>query len=171
MKKIIPVLIIGVLVLSGLGAAAINDEQTIHTISESIALSEPTINNMKNYVEIDLAEATSRLMGEGKPDLPVVTKVYTFPSGTKIEDVKVTFSETYELIISKDIKPASVPEYISTELADKTEKNTEKPKDLYSKETIYPEKGFTYNTGAGLDHGEHVLFLSVHLCPMMHGIF
>jgi hypothetical protein len=168
MKKIIPILVIGFLVLSGLGAAATNDSQTIHTILESVTSSEPTIKDNGKHMTIELEETTSHLIGEDKPDLPVVTKTYTFPSGTKIEDVKVTFSEPYEQIISKDIKPACVPQYISTELTKKTMQNTGESRNIYSKEKIYPEKRFTYNTGAGLDHGEHVIFLSVHFCPMSY---
>ena len=103
MKKIIPILVIGFLILSGLGAVATNDNQTIHTILESVTYSEPTIKDNGKYMTIDLAEATSCLMGEDKPDLPVVTRVYTFPSGTKIENVKVTFSEPYNKVISKDM--------------------------------------------------------------------
>ena len=115
MKKIISIAMIGVLVLSGLGAVATNDDKKTYTISESITFSEPVVRDNGKYVTIELEESTSRLMGESKPDMPVVTKVYTFPMGTEIEKVQVTFSETYEQMISKDVKPASVPRYISTE--------------------------------------------------------
>ena len=85
MKKIISIAMIGVLVLSGLGAVATNDDKKTYTISESITFSEPVVRDNGKYVTIELEESTSRLMGESKPDMPVVTKVYTFPMGTEIE--------------------------------------------------------------------------------------
>ena len=167
MKKIISIAMIGVLVLSGLGAVATNDDKKTYTISESITFSEPVVRDNGKYVTIELEESTSRLMGESKPDMPVVTKVYTFPMGTEIEEVQVTFSETYEQMISKDVKPASVPRYISTEF-EKTSHKKGDEKERYQTRQTYPDTPFTYNIGAGLDHGEHVTFLSVHYCPISY---
>ena len=163
MKKIIPIVIIGILVLSGLGAVATNND-TITTITETTTFSEPIIKDTGKYITVDLEEATSYMMGEGKPDLPIVASVYTFPFGTEIMNVGVTFSKTYEQVLLKDVKPADIPRYISTELNEKTMISNE----IYTKDTIYPEKRFTYNIGAGLDKGEHVIYLSVHYCPITY---
>ena len=168
MKKIIPIILVGILVLSGLGAVATTDEKKTDVISEKQTFSDPIINDIGTYLTVELEEATSCLMGEGKPDLPVVTKVFTFPFGTNIDNVEVIFSDTYKQIISKEIKPASIPRYISTELNEKTSQKAVENKEIYQKENIYPENQFSYNIGAGLDGKDHVIYLSVHYCPIIY---
>ncbi|UCF13301.1 MAG: peptidase C25, partial [Thermoplasmatales archaeon] len=93
MKKIIPILVVVVLVLSGLGAVAVTEADERLRNQDSVLLSAPIFKETDSYLTVDFKEATSMLLDTGKPMLPVVTKVYTFPLGTKIDDVAVTFSE------------------------------------------------------------------------------
>ncbi|MCK4415803.1 MAG: peptidase C25, partial [Thermoplasmatales archaeon] len=109
MKKIIPILVVGVLVLSGLGAVAVTEADGKLMKEDYVLLSAPIFKEIDDYLTVDLKEATSLLMDTGKPMLPVVTKVYTFPLGTKIDDVVVTFSETNEQVLSKKIMSAPEP--------------------------------------------------------------
>ena len=168
MKKCLPIIVVGILVLSGLGAVATNDEQKTNMISESITFSEPIIIEESQYVKVDLDEATSYLNIKGEPALPVVSKTYTFPFGTKIESVDVTFSDTSEQVISKDVMPALGPQYISTEFSKNVVSEPVRMIEVYSSEEIYPETIFDYRTGAGLDNGNHVVFLSVHYYPISY---
>ena len=75
MKKYIPMFIVSTLVLSGLGAVALDKEQTMNTIHETLYFSAPILGEKDQYITVDLNEATSHLMEIGKPSLPVVTKV------------------------------------------------------------------------------------------------
>ena len=84
MKKYIPIFIAGILVLSGLGAVAISDDNETNTIIESANFSEPIIKENGQYVTVDVNEATSYLMETGNPALSVVTRIYTFPFGSYI---------------------------------------------------------------------------------------
>ncbi|MCK5458259.1 MAG: hypothetical protein KAI20_00080 [Thermoplasmatales archaeon] len=168
MKKIIPILLVGVLVLSGLGAVATIDEKQTDIISQKQTFSNPIISDIGTYLTVELEEATSYLMGEEKLELPFVTNIYTFPFGTKIDNVEVIFSDTYKQIISKEIKPASIPRYISTELNEKTSHETVESKETSLKENIYPENQFSYNIGAGLDGKDHVIYLSVQYFPITY---
>ena len=79
MKKIIPILIVGVLVLSGFGAVALTKGEKEEVIFETILFSRPTLHEKGEYFSIRLTESTSDSWETGKPMLPVVTKVYTFP--------------------------------------------------------------------------------------------
>ena len=163
MKKYLPIAIICILVLSGLGAVAITDDKSVGLISETKTFGKLTLAEDEKYTTISLEKATSTLMGEGVPSLPVVTEVYTFPFGTKINDVIVTFSEQHQQKITKEIKPALVPQYISNELVQKSSA----PLTFY-KNNIYPEERYSYKASAGLYNGEELTFLAVHYCPISY---
>jgi hypothetical protein len=100
-------------------------------------------------------------MEPDKPMLPVVTKVYTFPFGTYVNNVDVAFSDVIEQVISKPIIPS--PEVHS--LSINTINKIKKPEAVmtYSDIDIYPEQRYSYRTGSGLKNGEHVIYLILSL--------
>jgi len=164
MKKLLAFLIVGIFVLSGLGAVT-GTEDDKEFKSEPIALSRPIIEEKENYVSIELTEATYSSWETNMPSLPVVTKVYTFPFGTRIDSVEVRFSDSMAQEISKPVIPS--PEVKIDSIISSTE-NSDKPVALmtYSDIDVYPEQRFSYKTGAGLKGEEHVIYLSVHLYPV-----
>ncbi|MCK4995808.1 MAG: hypothetical protein KAR55_02875 [Thermoplasmatales archaeon] len=165
MKKIITLLILISLVLSGLGAVAVNESEKEDLISETIIFSQPIINEQQDYAIIELEETTTYSWETGKPALPVVTKVYTFPLGTIIDDVEVTFSNTIEKKISKPVKPS--PEVYPDSIITMNVKNSEK-EISYLDIDIYPEQRYSYRTGAGLKDGERVIFLTIPIQPVQY---
>jgi hypothetical protein len=166
MKKLIPLCIVGILIFSGLGAAAITTHQTndLKIKTESIALSKPVLQDDGQYITINLKEAATSLVDSGKPMLPVVTKVFTFPFGTKISSVTVNFSDTNQLIISKDVIPASEPSPVDVTVADQPIKDFS----VYGNAAVYPATSYRYTTGAGLDGKEHVIYLAVQWYPVRY---
>ena len=167
MKKTLPLLVVGILVLSGLGAVGGTEDEKEIFESKIIYFSQPVIHEKEDYTTIDLAEATSNSWEKDKPTLPVVTKVYTFPFGTRVDNVDVSFSDVIEKKISKLIRPA--PElqiestvYISDNIVDPETVMT------YSDIEIYPENRYGYRIGAGLKDEENVVYLSVHLYPVQY---
>jgi len=165
MKKIITLLILISLVLSGIGAVAVNESEKEDLISETIIFSQPIINEQQDYAIIELEETTTYSWETGKPALPVVTKVYTFPLGTIIDDVEVTFSNTIEKKISKPVKPS--PEVYPDSIITMDVKNSEK-EISYLGIDIYPEQRYSYRTGAGLKDGERVIFLTIPIQPVQY---
>lgn len=166
MKKIIPIILVGILVLSGLGAVSGTESVKEELKSNTIAFSKPVIVEKDDYVSIEIAEATTNSWNKDLPMLPLVSRVYTFPFGTTIEDVKVTFSENKEMEITQPIIPS--PEvYI---LSSATQKTVEKPKEIltYSDIDIYPEQRYSYTASAGLKDGQHVLYLSIGINPVQY---
>ena len=98
MKKIIPILIVGIIFLSTFTVIAINtDNIKTHEKIVTISFSNPKIIYNGEYIKIALNEATSELTESGKPTLPTVTKVYNFPFTTKIQDVSVSFSDIQKM--------------------------------------------------------------------------
>ena len=104
MKKV-PLLVIGILILSGFGVSAISyDFNEENVVMESIVFSKPAINENDKYIEVHLEEATSYLREPGSPLLPMYTKLYKFPFGTTIKDVRCTFSSVEEITLIKETK-------------------------------------------------------------------
>jgi hypothetical protein len=165
LKKIIPLAIVGILVLSGLGASGGTVSENENLISETIVFSEPVVSEKEDYVSVELEEATSYLWQTGKPTLPVISKVYTFPLGTSIDNVEVIFSDTIEKEISKPVKlsPEVYPETVEYINIKTTEKEIS-----YSGIDIYPEQRYSYRTGAGLNNGERAILLVVSIRPVQY---
>ena len=167
MKLMTPIIIVGILILSGIGASALIDfKQNELKITEKIEFTSPCIKDQEEYITIDIYEETSSLMHPGEPIIPVVTKVYTFPFKTKINDVKVTFSDSAQQTISKKIKPAPHP--INGNNKIQTSSDSIELDEVYEMNTYYPEKQWKYNIGVGLQNLEHVVYLSIQIYPVRY---
>jgi len=168
MKKLIPLIVIGIIVISGLGTIATTDDanHNMKTENESIFLSEPTIKESGKYVVVSLEEATSSLKNSGKPVLPVVTKVFILPFGSKINHIDVRFSEANELVLSKEVQPGSEPFPLIA--GTKVAKEPVKDMAIYNSEELYPSDSYNYSTGAGLEDEEHVIYLVVQCYPIRY---
>jgi len=161
MKKFTPICIIGILVLSGLGAVAQPaTEQTLE--KTTVRFSEPILQNENKYLSVSLNEANSFLMQQGKPMLPSYTKTYTFPFGTIINTVTVTPQYTQVRSISKDLQPT--PQYAAIGQATTT----------YKEESIdygvepYPSSCFDYRVGCGIYNGELSIIVNVEIYPIQY---
>jgi hypothetical protein len=168
MKKILPLMMVGILVLSGLGAVAIPDDKSydLKIENESVIISKPIITDIGQYVTVNIEESTSSLLHAGKPVLPVITKVFTLPFGSKISHVDVIFSEENEIVLSKEVLPGSEPVFVSTE--SKSLKKTVKDPVVYGNAELYPFSRYSYTTRAGLDNEEHVNYLTVRCYPVRY---
>ena len=168
MKKLISILAIGILVISGLGAVSVANDKTFDfkTEKKQLVFSEPIIKDEGKYVTVNLKEATTSLLDAEKPSLPVVTQIFTFPFKTKINQVEVIFSEPKNLVLSKEIKPAPEPIILNTEL--QTTNQIEKNIETYESAELYPSTTFSYTIGAGLNIDEHVIYLSVRCYPVRY---
>jgi len=166
MKKLLPFCIVGILILSGFGAVAINNNKTndLKIKTESIACSEPVIKDEGQYVTVSLKEATSFLLDSGEPMLPVLTKVLTFPFGTKISSVDVSFSETNEIVLSKEVNPATEPLPVDAKVANEPIKDLA----VYESAALYSTRSYSYTVGAGLDGKQHVIYLAVQCYPVRY---
>ncbi len=160
MKIFLPLLVVGILVLGGLGAVGTESEKE-KLISDTIFFSQPIINEKEKYVSIELKESTHNSMDIGKPMLPVVTKVYTFPFGTCIDNVEVTFSEVIEQEISKSVEPSPEVYPLSINAVNKVKEPDTVM--MYSDIDVYPEQRYGYRTASGLKDEEHVVYLIVNL--------
>ena len=166
MKKILPFCIVGILVISGFGASAIpvtkTNERKLREVS--ISFSEPEIHDEDQYIRVLLKEATSSLFEQEKPMLPVVTKMFTFPFGTKITDVTVSCSKQNELIVSKEVTPAPEPSNGDAKESNELIKDS----GVYASAELYPTKSYSYTVGSGLESTDHVIYLALQCYPVRY---
>ncbi|MCK4333132.1 MAG: peptidase C25, partial [Thermoplasmatales archaeon] len=170
MKKMLPVLVLGTLILAGFGAIAEpEDNYETRENLETISLSEPTLkeNEENKYTTIELKESTSHLMKTGEPILPVINKKYTFPLGAKIKNVGVTFSGITKQVLTKKIMPAPAPIPLLANENMEVEKVEEK-KAVYTSDKLYPAKQYRYSLHAGLEGKEHVIILNLQCFPIQY---
>ncbi|MBN1860090.1 MAG: hypothetical protein JW840_01365 [Candidatus Thermoplasmatota archaeon] len=164
MKNIRSLIVIGCIILSGLGAAAVSaDDQELSVRTESLSFSQPVLLEKNQYTIVELSQATSYLAQTGKPYLPMVSKVYIFPFGTMIANVDASYNSLSELSFDKPLMLSPEPQIVSTKLTLNTQHQVIAP---HSTETWYPSSPFTYRAGSGLHDGEHVLYLAVQLYPI-----
>ena len=166
MKKILPFCIVGILVLSGVGSVAITNHKTndVKIKIESFRISSPVIQDEGQYVTVSLDETTSSLFDCGKPLLPVVIKMFSFPFGTRIRDVEVSFSKPQEIVVSKEVIPATEPSSVGIQTVNEPIKDSV----VYQNAALYPDNSYRYTTGAGLDSTDHVVYLTIHCYPVRY---
>ncbi len=168
MKRLLSILIIGILIFVGLGAAStVNDDTSNFKIEKTkLVFSNPILKDEGKYLSVNLKESATFLLDSGKPLLPVVSQVFTYPLKTKINNVEVIFSEPKTLVLSKEIRPAPEPIILDTEL--QTTNQLEKNINIYENEAVYPSNIFSYSVGAGLANDEHVIYLAIKCYPIRY---
>jgi hypothetical protein len=156
MKKYVVFLIISLLLAGGVYNTALSHENQSYKDTELIKLSNPIISQSNEFISVELEEQTSYLMNDGCPMLPVVSKVFTFPLGSRVDvDVNVVRDEL-KLVGKVMPSPSPVPllEGVMVE-------ETVADEAVYGSVDVYPSDGFVVEKGAGLFNGEHVLFVTV----------
>ena len=164
MKKILTVVILGFFILSGLGA--VTGTESGNEIIEKIYFSEPILQEKNDLLNVDLNGVITHTIGNGEPYLPFVNKVYTFPFGTIVENVEVTFSKTQDLQLTKKIAPSPTIHIFSSEYQITNEKTDSLT--LYNDIEVYPEERYGYRVGAGLKGEDRVIYLTVTVYPIQY---
>ena len=145
------------------GLADTNSLSTAETITFVQQFSKPEIIDNNEFVEITVEQAHSVLIDEEKPMMPVFSKTYEFPLGTKITDVTFTLSDIKTIQLEKQVNPVPKKQQIGSKTVDP--ENTIDQK-VYTSSNPYPDTWYKYTTGAGLNKdNDHVLFLSLHIYP------
>lgn len=166
MNKAIYFLIIGIFIINGLNVHGfLIDNPSCELINIIFSLSEPKFKNTSDgYVKVELNEASSYLFKPGRPLLPIICKVFTFPIGTHVVNVEV-YHQTNSYSLDQRIIPCPKANICSDsfefdEINNITLNNTQ-----YYSNNLYPEKTFIIQKGAGLQNDKRVLFLTVKIVP------
>ena len=163
MKKIIPLSVFLLLVLPGLGAGNLleNDDTTIK--HEMFSFTNPVIQSDVGGTRISFEETQTWITTPGEPYVPSYALTYTYPFGTRIFDVTATFQHPINLKLDQAVRTAPVPA-LSVQngitYADETIFQ-------YNMESSYPAD-ISYYVDSGIQEGEHVVFLSLFIKPFSY---
>ena len=139
---------------------------------ESIVFSEPNIQQQEEYLSLNVEEASSCLMKPGEPVLPVYTKIFKFPFGTKIEGVECIPSQIHQKDIFGEIEPSPMPVPLVPMDKSVEKKVVEdlvvKDDTVYNSMDFFPYGWYDYRVGCGLDDSRHVVFLTVRFYPVRY---
>jgi len=136
-----------------------NISETIE-INKSIQFSAASFEEQGEFLKITLDEADTYTSVTGEPMMPVITKVFTFPHGTKIKTVDVKTSGLSQEKIDAKILPAPKP-VLQSSLNQEKEVTQDIEFDVYSSSEPYPAKEYEYKITSGIDG----LYLSIRVYP------
>jgi len=179
MKKILPILVVGALVLSGLGAVAFTNNVTTNNYDNNKSVEKSDMMTLafspfvieeydSEYIEVNFEDTATYVMNPGHPVLPKVVKSFELLFGARNVNVEVMVNNVQEYEIEKKIRPASphIP-LIATEedIVVKSEKNEK----VYASEDPYPSTWYDYRIGCGLnDKYVRVTYVAVTLYPVRY---
>jgi len=172
MKKFIPMVIIGILVLGGLGAGAYstNLAQKQQTIIKNETMSvlfssQPIVTEKDGFVKISVDGATAQLLEKNRPVLPVYVKTYQIPFGSTDISVVCSTKSIGTLTLTKEVIPTRIV------LLSKMNEQIEYVKDptVYGSTALYPNEWFTFELSAGRNENDRqVTFVKVVCYPVRY---
>ncbi len=112
-NKLVGILVCTLLISNVFIIIDAKEESFIKEKIESIVFSEPVIQEKDQYLIVNLAETTSYLIKSGKPILPIYTKIFTFPFGTKIKAVECKPLQINQKVIFGEIQPSPEPVFFN----------------------------------------------------------
>ena len=172
MKQFISIVIVGILVLSGLAAAAftpnISFKSAISMKNESTSVlfsSQPVQVEKDGFVEIEMSGATTQLLESNKPMLPLYVKMYEIPFGSTNIQVTCNPQEIGTMTLSAEVIPARIAPL------SKMNANLVYVKDasVYESDAFYPDSWFSYDLSAGRNgNDQQVTFVKVVCYPVQY---
>ncbi len=172
-KKIITFFMLFILLLNLRGSSVTqNDENDVAILSRIYeGTSRISVKEKTDYATLSLTNSSSFLTEPGKPEIPIVTKTFTFPLGTKIKNVSCRFSDQQIISLDKKIKPSPYPFPKTRDeqlLNHFSKSNMGENKQIYENNNPYPDKDIEYSINCGLEKGKRVLFLTIHCFPVQY---
>jgi hypothetical protein len=172
MEKLVPIILMGMLVLSGLGAAAFSTNvsftQTTNITNESTSVlfpSPPTLSEKDGFVEIKIDGATTQLLEPNRPVLPIYVKTYEIPFRSSNIQIVCHAKDMGTLTLTKEIIPARLAPL------SKLSERTAYVKDpaVYGSAAFYPSTWYGYDLGAGRnENDQQVTFVKVVCYPVRY---
>jgi hypothetical protein len=168
MIKVLPIMVVGILVLSGLGAADIHLDREIVTEITTLEFPSPVIvDKNSEYIKVSIEESGLYLTKPGQPMVPKIVKSFELEFGVRNVKVEVIPKETHEVEVSKEIVPAPVY-YPSIPIDDFIPKPA-KDEEVYGSDEFFPNTWYDYHVGCGLNSEcERVTHVAVHLYPVRY---
>ena len=165
MQKILSIILVSVLVISGVYAFP---EKGVLTKELRINVPAIAIEKEDKYMVVKaVANDISYYYSPGKPILPKMDKVFELPFGVKVKNIEVKIDGVEEKEINGIIKPSFGPFMLIP-----NEVRAKLPKidmSIYKSKEFFPAKWYSYRVGCGMNEdGKRVTFVSIHLYPVRY---
>jgi hypothetical protein len=171
LKKVLPVIIMGIVVLSGLGAAnVLNDDTAQQQIFEHFSFSnEVTLAEDDGYLQVTCEGIDHYLEDTGKPRLPVTLHTYEFSREVKIEDITLIPTVVKEQILNQKIIPVAQAVPLDQQTASDPASLLVEDASVYESNEVYPAEWSRYSIRCGLNtQGEPTTFVIVEVYPLRY---
>jgi len=159
MKSLAIGIVLLLLTMNGIATLNGNNGNNASTEKNCINLektfSQPKIIQKNGFYLLNIDNCSS-IIAPHKPVIPVYTKIYLFPAGTKIK-VNVSIHEKND-IGKLNLMPSYTPIPPCME-----DNKIEYP--MYDRNMIYPERWYGYEIHSGLINGNHHTILKINLYP------
>jgi len=152
MKKLLPLAIVGVLIISGLvGAAGLSEEKNTGNLqTKNISFSQPLLNEQNGYITLKINGANNEIIESGNPMMPIYITSFMFSWNAKIKGVTCSFSNVKEMAIDKKIIPVAETIIISDEYSAQNPVIKENI-DVYESNELFPDSWYTYSITCGVN--------------------
>ena len=171
MKKILAIVIIGIVIISGFGTITYATNTTIPTPDSTtqtttVRFTEPpTLIEKDGFNQIELTGATTQLLEQHKPILPLYVKTFEIPFKSTNIQVTCTQKQINTMTLAQDIIPAMI-----APLSKMTQTTTYvTDPSIYDSTQWYPQTWYTYDLGAGRNQqDQQVTFVKVICYPVRY---
>jgi hypothetical protein len=177
MEKFLPIIVVGILVISGIGAVAVSDDTIndyeIKSISENINIESSSLlvkQSNEDFIEVEFDDTSSYLLSPGKPILPKIVKTIELPFGVTDVNVEVTANSVEKVNIYQKIRPAPlhIP-LINVENTIDIDNRNVKDETIYSSNNPFPDTWYQSFIRCGLNSdNERVTHLTIHIYPVRY---
>jgi len=170
MKKIVTIMIIAVIVLSGLQAGALSKPETnkLNEIVKSISFSKPLIQESEEYVTLQLPETNHILRVSRKPEMPMCIYSLEIPFGAKNIKIDFTPSDEFEIDLIKKVKPTP-QEVINVIGEGNSQKELIEDQQVYSSFDRYPATRYEVKITCGVKPNKNrITHISIYIYPFQY---
>ena len=161
MDKILPFLVIGILVVSGIGASSLGDgvEECNHT-KKTLSMSNLHVLDRQGYINLEIDEANSVFIQSNYYVVPTHIETFIFPFNTKIHSINVVPRAISTQKLEKKLKVAPEPVLMDSITAKKENNDNIKPRVI--------DFWYNYDVGAGIYKDESKIIVKIQVFPVQY---
>jgi len=159
MKKTLSILVIGILVISGLGAVATTCEE-IKQEKMTLSFSQLSMQEKDDSIALELDGTNSILIKKDHYMVPISLETFTFPFGTEIESIQCIPKNIHRQELTKELTISPEPVLAGTTVLNEKNEKCENP--------ISVNVWYDYDIGCGLNGNERCIFVKVQTYPVQY---
>ena len=159
MKKILSLIIVGILVVSGVGIVALPVKE-VKDKEITLSFSHLLLKEINNCVALELDGANLLLVKKDHYIVPTKIETFSFPFGTRITDVQCTPCDIHGQVLAGELMVASEPVVTGHVSSDEKIQRSTNPISINS--------WFSYDVGCGINNNKRCVFVKVQVFPVQY---